>query len=109
MDLHQIGWISLNRFGMGAAPGELASRTDPAGWLRSQLSAPETGETPLSGLPGHAAILREMYALRAEVYGWEDIVRLGSHTEASRAGLMRLEGKTYVVQDGDCLNIRNSA
>ena len=47
--------------------------------------------------------------IRAEVYGWEDIVRLGSHTEASRAGLMRLEGKTYVVQDGDCLNIRNSA
>ena len=47
--------------------------------------------------------------IRAEVYGWEDIVRLGSHTEASRAGLMRLEGKTYVVQDGDVLNIRNSA
>jgi ribosome-binding ATPase YchF (GTP1/OBG family) len=36
-------------------------------------------------------------------------VRLGSHTEASRAGLMRLEGKTYVIQDGDCLNIRTSA
>ncbi len=47
--------------------------------------------------------------IRAEVYAWEDIVRLGSHTEASRAGLMRLEGKTYVIQDGDCLNIRTSA
>jgi hypothetical protein len=47
--------------------------------------------------------------IRAEVYDWQDIVRLGSHTEASRAGLMRLEGKTYVVQDGDCLNIRTSA
>ena len=32
--------------------------------------------------------------------------RAGSHAEAARRGTQRLEGKTYVVQDGDVLNIR---
>jgi ribosome-binding ATPase YchF (GTP1/OBG family) len=44
--------------------------------------------------------------VRAEVIDWEDLVRLGSHQEASRRGLQRLEGKTYPVRDGDVLNIR---
>lgn len=66
------------------------------------------GETALDAAESiHSDIAKGF--IRAEVYGWEDIVRLGSHTEASRAGLMKLEGKTYVVQDGDVLNIRNSA
>ena len=37
---------------------------------------------------------------------WDDLVELGSHSEVSRAGKQRLEGKTYVVEDGDVLNIR---
>jgi ribosome-binding ATPase len=44
--------------------------------------------------------------IRAEVIRWDDLVEAGSHTEASRRGLQRLEGKTYVVQDGDVLNVR---
>jgi ribosome-binding ATPase YchF (GTP1/OBG family) len=44
--------------------------------------------------------------IRAEVIRWDDLVRLGSHAEVARAGLQRLEGKTYVVEDGDVLNIR---
>jgi ribosome-binding ATPase YchF (GTP1/OBG family) len=40
------------------------------------------------------------------VIRWEDLVEAGSHAEAARSGLQRLEGKTYVVQDGDVLNIR---
>jgi ribosome-binding ATPase len=44
--------------------------------------------------------------IRAEVIRWDDLVAAGSHTEASKRGLQRLEGKTYVVQDGDVLNIR---
>ena len=47
--------------------------------------------------------------IRAEVIRWDALLECGSHAEAARRGLMRLEGKTYVVQDGDCLNIRNSA
>ena len=44
--------------------------------------------------------------IRCEVIRWDDLVAAGSHAEASRAGKQRLEGKTYVVADGDVLNIR---
>ena len=44
--------------------------------------------------------------IRAEVIRWNDLVEAGSHAEAARRGLQRLEGKTYVVEDGDVLNVR---
>jgi ribosome-binding ATPase YchF (GTP1/OBG family) len=44
--------------------------------------------------------------IRCEVVRWNDLVDAGSHSEAARRGLQRLEGKTYVVQDGDVLNVR---
>jgi ribosome-binding ATPase YchF (GTP1/OBG family) len=44
--------------------------------------------------------------IRAEVIRWDDLVEAGSHAEAARRGLQRLEGKAYEVQDGDVLNIR---
>ena len=44
--------------------------------------------------------------IRCEVIRWDDLVSLGSHAEAARRGLQRLEGKGYVVADGDVLNIR---
>ena len=44
--------------------------------------------------------------IRCEVVRWDDLVEAGSHAEASRAGKQRLEGKTYVVEDGDVLNVR---
>jgi ribosome-binding ATPase YchF (GTP1/OBG family) len=44
--------------------------------------------------------------IRCEVIDWRDLVDSGSHAEASRRGVQRLEGKTYVVRDGDVLNIR---
>jgi ribosome-binding ATPase len=44
--------------------------------------------------------------IRAEVLRWDDLVAAGSHAEVSRRGKQRLEGKTYVVEDGDVLNVR---
>jgi hypothetical protein len=44
--------------------------------------------------------------IRCEVIDWRDLVEAGSHAEAARRGQQRLEGKTYVVRDGDVLNIR---
>jgi ribosome-binding ATPase len=44
--------------------------------------------------------------IRAEVIRWNDLVEAGSHAEAAKRGLQRLEGKAYEVQDGDVLNIR---
>jgi ribosome-binding ATPase len=46
--------------------------------------------------------------IRAEVIRWDDLVECGSHAEAARRGLQRLEGKAYQVEDGDVLNIRFS-
>lgn len=44
--------------------------------------------------------------IRCEVIAWRDLVECGSHAEAARRGLQRLEGKAYEVQDGDVLNVR---
>jgi len=44
--------------------------------------------------------------IRAEVVSFEDFVRLGSEAAARRAGRYRLEGREYVVQDGDIVNFR---
>jgi hypothetical protein len=44
--------------------------------------------------------------IRCEVVNWQDLVALGSHAEVAKAGKQGLEGKTYVVRDGDVLNIR---
>ena len=44
--------------------------------------------------------------IRCEVIGWHDLVECGSRAEVAKRGLQRLEGKDYVVQDGDVLNIR---
>jgi ribosome-binding ATPase len=44
--------------------------------------------------------------IRCETISTDDLLDAGSHAEAARRGTQRLEGKTYVVQDGDVLNIR---
>jgi ribosome-binding ATPase len=44
--------------------------------------------------------------IRCEVVPWSDLVEAGSRAEASKRGLLRLEGKSYEVQDGDLLNVR---
>jgi GTP-binding protein YchF len=43
--------------------------------------------------------------IRAEVISFEDLVACGGYPEAKKRGLVRLEGKQYVVKDGDVLNI----
>jgi GTP-binding protein YchF len=42
--------------------------------------------------------------IRAEVIHYSDLLKVGGLVEAKRQGLLRLEGKTYIVQDGDCIN-----
>jgi ribosome-binding ATPase len=46
--------------------------------------------------------------IRCEVIHWPNLSACGSRAEAARRGLQRLEGKEYVVQDGDLLQIRFS-
>ncbi len=44
--------------------------------------------------------------IKAEVMRWEDLIKLGSESAVKEKGLMRMEGKEYVVQDGDCMHFR---
>ena len=44
--------------------------------------------------------------IRAEVIGWQDLIELGSEAKCREAGVARVEGKEYVVQDGDVVNFR---
>jgi ribosome-binding ATPase YchF (GTP1/OBG family) len=63
------------------------------------------GETAIDAAATiHSDIARGF--IRCEVIRWDDLVALGSHAEVSRAGKQKLEGKTYVIEDGDVLNIR---
>jgi ribosome-binding ATPase len=72
----------------------------------------ETRAWPLrrgaSALDAAAAIHTDIARgfIRCEVIDWRDLVEAGSHVEAARRGLQRLEGKTYVVGDGDVVNVR---
>jgi GTP-binding protein YchF len=43
--------------------------------------------------------------IRAEVIRWDELLKAGSEANAKKLGIMRTEGKTYPVQDGDCLHV----
>jgi ribosome-binding ATPase YchF (GTP1/OBG family) len=63
------------------------------------------GETAIDAAETiHSDIARGF--IRCEVVRWDDLVIAGGHAEAARAGKQRLEGKAYVVEDGDVLNVR---
>jgi len=46
--------------------------------------------------------------IRAEVVSYEELMASGSFATARQKGLLRLEGKEYVVQDGDVIHFRFS-
>jgi len=46
--------------------------------------------------------------IRAEVFTYDDLIALGSEAAVKTAGKFRLEGKEYVVKDGDVVHVRFS-
>ena len=44
--------------------------------------------------------------IKAEVFGWQELLKLGSEAAVRDKGMLRVEGKEYVVQDGDCMHFR---
>ncbi len=46
--------------------------------------------------------------VKAEVIGWEDLVAMGSYTAARDKGLLRIEGRDYVMQDGDVITVKHT-
>jgi ribosome-binding ATPase YchF (GTP1/OBG family) len=50
----------------------------------------------------------EKHFIRAETIRWDALLDAGSEANARARGTLRLEGKDYIVQDGDVLHIRHS-
>jgi GTP-binding protein YchF len=46
--------------------------------------------------------------IRAEVFAYDDLIALGSEAALKSAGKLKLEGKEYIVKDGDVLHVRFS-
>ncbi|MBX2811608.1 MAG: redox-regulated ATPase YchF [Myxococcales bacterium] len=46
--------------------------------------------------------------IKAEVYHYNNLVKHGSEAKIKDAGLLRIEGKTYVMQDGDVVHFRHN-
>lgn len=68
-------------------------------WLiRAGATAPEAGGVI------HTDIQKGF--IRAEIIGFADLVECGGETQAKRANKLRLETKTYVMQDYDIVNFR---
>ncbi len=59
--------------------------------------------------PQAAAVIHNDFEkgfIRAEVISYEDFIKYGGEAKAKEAGKMRLEGKDYIVQDGDIMHFR---
>jgi ribosome-binding ATPase len=65
------------------------------------------GSTALDAAGRVHTDMREGF-IRAEVIGWQQLVECGSFTAARERGLLRTEGRDYVVADGEVLTIRFS-
>lgn len=50
----------------------------------------------------------EKHFIRAETIHWDQLLEAGSEANARARGTLRLEGKDYIVQDGDVMHIRHS-
>jgi len=84
-----LGLISF----LTAGPKEVRAWT-----IRNGLKAPQAAGKIHSDL--------ERGFIRAEVVAFDDLERLGSYNKAKEAGLVRVEGKEYVVADGDVILVR---
>ena len=95
--LHQLARIGFDTLGLQtyltAGPKEARAWTIPKG-----ATAPEAAGVI------HTDFQRGF--IKAEVIGFEDLVAAGSTVAARSAGKARMEGKDYVMQDGDVVEFR---
>ena len=90
--LDQVINLSYNLLGLisffTTASAELKSWTIPGGTTASKAA-------------GKIHSDMERGFIRAEVISYDDLERCGSLSEARKRGLLRIEGKNYIMQDGD--------
>ena len=92
--LIQIGYQTLNLITF-LTTGEDETR----GW-----TIPAGSSAPRAGRAIHSDF--EQKFIRAEVIPWQKLVEAGSWPKARELGLLRTEGKEYVVQDGDVIEFK---
>ena len=94
------------KFGDDIHPGDVFLHNDPY-----------TGDTHLNDVamitplfaPGAAGVIHSDFEkgfIKAEVIAYDDLIALGSEAAARTAGKLRMEGKEYVVRDGDVMHFR---
>ena len=47
--------------------------------------------------------------IKADVINWQDLINIGGVAQAREKGLIRTEGKNYIIQDGDVIEIKHGA
>ncbi|MDO8435885.1 MAG: redox-regulated ATPase YchF [bacterium] len=69
--------------------------------IKKGLMAPQAGGVIHSDF--------EKHFIKAEVINWKDLLDKGGFSQAREKGLIRTEGKEYVIQDGDVIEIKHNA
>jgi len=69
--------------------------------LKKGLTAPKAGGVIHSDF--------ETHFIRAEVINWQDLINKGGYAKAREDGIIRTEGKEYIIQDGDVIEIKHNA
>ena len=46
--------------------------------------------------------------MRAEVVGWQELLDAGGYSQARDRGTLRIEGRDYLMQDGDVITIKHT-
>ena len=86
---------------------EVAERQPAGADLQSPAASGEKLWLPAT-VPGHVHTDLMRGFVRAEVVHYDDLISLGGMNEAKSKGKLRLEGKEYLVKDGDIVHIRSS-
>ena len=67
-------------------------------------TTPRNSTAPIAGTAIHTDF-RDKF-IRAEVIEWDKLLEAGSYAAAREKGLLRIEGKEYIVKDGDTIEFR---
>jgi ribosome-binding ATPase len=102
--LHESGLVRLIRKSyelLGLISFFTAGEDECRAW-----TVPQGSKAPQAAGAIHSDL--EHHFIRAETIRWDNLLDAGSEAAARAKGTLRLEGKEYVVQDGDVLHIRHS-
>ena len=103
-ELHESGLVRLIRKSyelLGLISFFTAGEDECRAW-----TVPVGSKAPQAAGAIHSDL--EHHFIRAETIRWDQLLEAGSEAAARAKGTLRLEGKEYVVQDGDVLHIRHS-